>query len=372
MPINLENQFIADTYKSMLHIGDINLNSGAPNALIYTGSGFSSSLTISTPGNGITVTGKATITGDIAATNAVFVGSLNSGSHNVNGGSTISSNVTIGGTLSSGSHTVNGDSIITRNVSLGGALSAVGNTTLRGTANISGNTVIGGTLNSLTHTVVGNSNISGTLNSASHTVNGNSNISGDATIVGSLTALNARFVNRVDVTTIRANTYENLPVGLTTNVAAAAIFPVGSIYLTFLNTNPSTFPAFAGTTWQQIANGSFLLGVGSRTDDRNDTRSFPRSGAYGGEWAHVLTKDEMPRHKHAITLSHEQGGSHDYLGWPQTDNWGGPKTFHSADQPDGSNSSFRGDGNPMWSTGGDASHNNTPPGYALYVWQRTG
>ena len=357
MPINLENQFIADTYKSMLHIGDINLNSGAPNALIYTGSGFSSSLTISTPGNGITVTGKATITGDIAATNAVFIGSLNSGSHNVNGGSTISSNVTIGGTLSSGSHTVNGNSIITRNVSLGGALSAVGNTTLRGTANISGNTVIGGTLNSLTHTVVGNSNISG-----------------DATIVGSLTALNARFVNRVDVTTIRANTYENLPVGLTTNVAAAAIFPVGSIYLTIGFTPPNTLnqTAFAGTTWQQIANGSFLLGVGGRTDDRGDTRSFPRSGAYGGEWAHVLTKDEMPRHKHAITLSHEQGGSHDYLGWPQTDNWGGPKTFHSADQPDGSNSSFRGDGNPMWSTGGDASHNNTPPGYALYVWQRTG
>lgn len=357
MPINLENQFIADTYKSMLHIGDINLNSGAPNALIYTGSGFSSSLTISTPGNGITVTGKATITGDIAATNAVFIGSLNSGSHNVNGGSTISSNVTIGGTLSSGSHTVNGNSIITRNVSLGGALSAVGNTTLRGTANISGNTVIGGTLNSLTHTVVGNSNISGTLNSASHTVNGNSNISGDATIVGSLTALNARFVNRVDVTTIRANTYENLPVGLTSKVAADAIFPVGSIYLTIGFTPPNALnqTAFAGTTWQQIAQGSFLLGVGSRSDSNIPaiTRSYPAAGQTNGYWKHRLTEDEMPSHSHGGVMRYP--------------NIGGQKTEQNQKGRPEDEVTFNTRTN---TAGSDQPHENTPPGFAIYVWQR--
>lgn len=358
MPINLENQFIADTYKSMLHIGDINLNSGAPNALIYTGNGFSSSLTISTPGNGITVTGKATITGDIAATNAVFIGSLNSGSHNVNGGSTISSNVTIGGTLSSGSHTVNGDSIITRNVSLGGALSAVGNTTLRGTANISGNTVIGGTLNSLTHTVVGNSNISGTLNSASHTVNGNSNISGDATIVGSLTSLNARFVNRVDATTIRANTYENLPVGLTTGVAAAAIFPVGSIYLTFGFKPPDQLnpTAFAGTNWQQIAQGSFLLGVGSRTDSNYPPmiRSFAAAGPTTGYWKHKLTKEELAPHTHGGVMRYPRVGRNPYTEQNQE---GRPEDFVAHTQQTDST----GDGQP---------HENTPPGFAIYVWQR--
>ena len=353
MPINLENQFIADTYKSMLHIGDINLNSGAPNALIYTGNGFSSSLTISTPGNGITVTGKATITGDIAATNAVFIGSLNSGSHNVNGGSTISSNVTIGGTLSSGSHTVNGNSIITRNVSLGGALSAVGNTTLRGTANISGNTVIGGTLNSLTHTVVGNSNISGTLNSASHTVNGNSNISGDATIVGSLTSLNARFVNRVDATTIRANTYENLPVGLTTGVAAAAIFPVGSIYLTITFNNPA---GWLGGRWVQIANGSFLIGVGSRTDSGSPpvTRAFSSAGPTGGKWVHTLTTNEMPIHSHGGVMRYpNRGGS-----LTEQNQVGRPEDFVTFNtQTD--------------TAGGGQPHENTPPGFAIYVWQRT-
>lgn len=353
MPINLENQFIADTYKSMLHIGDINLNAGAPNALIYTGNGFSSSLTISTPGNGITVTGKASITGDIAATNAVFIGSLNSGSHNVNGGSTISSNVTIGGTLSSGSHTVNGNSIITRNVSLGGALSAVGNTTLRGTANISGNTVIGGTLNSLTHTVVGNSNISGTLNSASHTVNGNSNISGDATIVGSLTSLNARFVNRVDATTIRANTYENLPVGLTTGVAAAAIFPVGSIYLTITSRNPA---GWLGGTWAQIANGSFLIGVGSRSDSNSPsvTRSFPSTGPTGGKWVHTLTTDEMPKHSHGGVMRYPNIGGQR----TEQNQKGTPEDFVTF--------------NTQTDTAGSSQpHENTPPGFAIYVWQRT-
>lgn len=61
--------------------------------------------------------------------------------------------------------------------------------------------------------------------------------------------------------------------------------------------------------------------------------------------------DDYKTHKHGITLSHEQGGSHDQNGFPQTD-WTGGMVFHSPDQPDGSWCYPNGAGNPMSSTGG--------------------
>ena len=61
--------------------------------------------------------------------------------------------------------------------------------------------------------------------------------------------------------------------------------------------------------------------------------------------------DEYKSHKHGITLSHEQGGSHDQNGFPQTD-WTGGMVYHGPDQPDGSWCYPNGAGNPMSSTGG--------------------
>jgi hypothetical protein len=371
MPINLENQFIADTYKSLLHIGDVTLTNGTPQAMVYSGDGFSSSLTISTVNNGIRVTGPISTTTNISAVNSVFQGTLRSLSQTINGDSNISGNVTIAGRLSSASHILKGDSDISGNVLIGGGLSAIGVTTLRSNCSIAGNTTIGGTLSSASHTVNGNSTINGRLVSNFHTVNGNSDVRGDIVATGSLSASNTKIVNRIDTNVIRANTYENLPKSITETDVAKLIFPVGSIYFTFTGTSPQFMPAFAGTEWVQTANGSFLIGVGSRSDDRQETRIFNGAGNVSGEWMHKLTKSEMPMHKHAITLSHEQGGSHDYIGWPQTDNWGGPKVFHSEDQPDGSSSGPGGGGNPLHTSGGDAAHNNTPPGFALWVWRRT-
>lgn len=61
--------------------------------------------------------------------------------------------------------------------------------------------------------------------------------------------------------------------------------------------------------------------------------------------------DEIKSHKHGITLSHEQGGSHDQNGFPQTD-WTGGMAYHSPDQPDSSWCYPNGSGNPLSSTGG--------------------
>ena len=57
-------------------------------------------------------------------------------------------------------------------------------------------------------------------------------------------------------------------------------FPIGSIYMSLSNTNPSTY---FGGTWVQIKD-RFLLGAG-------DSYS---AGSTGGEATHTLTTQELP------------------------------------------------------------------------------
>lgn len=74
-----------------------------------------------------------------------------------------------------------------------------------------------------------------------------------------------------------------------------AVYPVGSIYMSMVETNPSVLFGFG--TWEQVKD-RFLLASG---DDYN-------VGATGGEAKHTLTSDEMPTHKHTATTS--ESGSH--------------------------------------------------------------
>jgi microcystin-dependent protein len=144
------------------------------------------------------------------------------------------------------------------------------------------------------------------------------------------------------------------------------LYPINSIFLSTDNTNPGI--RFVGTTWSQSSSGRFLAGVGTGTD--GTTNYTVVAGNFNGEYNHTLTIAEMPSHKHAITLSHENGGNHDSSGFPQVDKTG-PFVIHSTSQPDGSSSNNAGGGNPMYSTGGGGSHNNIPPGFGIYVWKRT-
>lgn len=69
-------------------------------------------------------------------------------------------------------------------------------------------------------------------------------------------------------------------------------YPVGSIYISTIATNPSELFGFG--TWEQIK-GRFLFAA-------DDTYA---AGSTGGEAEHILTNEEMPEHKHAvITGSH--------------------------------------------------------------------
>jgi|TARA_R110002020_G_scaffold253067_3_gene466821 hypothetical protein len=81
-----------------------------------------------------------------------------------------------------------------------------------------------------------------------------------------------------------------------------AFFPVGCIQLTLDNINPQT--RIAGTTWQIVAEGLFLVGVGEFIDKNQDYRKFceygkpPGSGQEAGEYMCGLDIPNLPAHNH--------------------------------------------------------------------------
>lgn len=345
MPNSLENQFIADTFKALLHTGNVSLSSGSPDAKLYSGDGFESSLTVSTVSNGIKVSGNATISGDVLANGGIFSGSLTSGSHTLIGNSNISGSIdvdggaSIGGLLNSGSHVVLGSSNITGSLN-SGSHTVTGDSNISGTVNIGNNAKVVGFLNSGSHTVVGNSDISGNIN-----------INRDAKVLGYLTSGShtvlgdSKISNRLDTDVIYANTYLNLPETDTRAAIVNHIYPVGSIFLSLTLENPSF--RFTGTTWIQVSQGRFVVGVGTGNDGVQN-RAFA-AGNTNGEYRHQLTIAEMPSHRHSIEVAPstdaDDGGGGDYNGRNGT-----------------SYTSYEGD---------DQYHENTPPGFGLYVWQRT-
>jgi hypothetical protein len=156
---------------------------------------------------------------------------------------------------------------------------------------------------------------------------------------------NSRITNRIDTNTIYADTYLNLPAGDTRADIVNHIYPVGSIFLSFTDVNPSV--RFTGTSWDQVSQGRFVAGVGTGNDGIQN-KVFA-AGNNTGEYAHQLTIAEMPSHTHTFVD-------------PVT----GPVDAGS----DGNKVAQRGTGT-TGATGEDQYHNNTPPGFGLYVWQRT-
>lgn len=137
------------------------------------------------------------------------------------------------------------------------------------------------------------------------------------------------------------------------------IFPVGSVFLSVDNTNPQI--RFGGN-WEQIAQGKFLVGVGTGTDDNNISKTFVAEGN-SGEYSHTLTVDEIPAHAHDIktlkvSIADDNAGSTGYLG---------SSSRYLKDSGVTPNPSLE-----VLEEGGDSPHENTPPSYGVYMWRRLG
>lgn len=125
---------------------------------------------------------------------------------------------------------------------------------------------------------------------------------------------------------------------------------IGDVEFTTGNTNPST--KYAGTTWTQIAEGRFIVGVGQGTDADAANRTYPAGNDSDGTYEHTLTVAEMPSH------SHDQQGLTSGSGSTVPD-----LTSRSATPVTL--------GVSTTSTGGGGAHENSPPAFGLYVWERT-
>ena len=115
------------------------------------------------------------------------------------------------------------------------------------------------------------------------------------------------------------------------------IYPVGSIYMSVNNVDPSNF---IGGEWEQIKD-TFLLSAGDNHE----------AGSTGGSETVTLTVDQIPSHQHyaaanSITYSGELFGASSAGGFTK-------------------NQQFK-----TSATGGGKAHNNMPPYLAVYVWKR--
>ena len=136
-------------------------------------------------------------------------------------------------------------------------------------------------------------------------------------------------------------------------------YPLGSIYLSTSDLNPSTF---FGGLWEQIAQGKTLIGVGTGTDINEVSKTFA-VGDTGGEYEHTLTIDEMPNHQHDVNdFSYGKQGI-TVTGYNDASGWNTP----SIRSLTGAGSS----GTLMATPAGKAlSHNNMQPYLAIYIWKR--
>lgn len=120
------------------------------------------------------------------------------------------------------------------------------------------------------------------------------------------------------------------------------IYPVGSIYISTNDINPSTL--FTGT-WEKIEN-RFLLASGS---------SY-QLGSTGGEATHKLTINEIPSHTHNASAGQFISTSPNVT----------PGTLMSFDSGQYKRYSM----NSTSSTGGSKAHNNMPPYLVVSIYKR--
>lgn len=130
-----------------------------------------------------------------------------------------------------------------------------------------------------------------------------------------------------------------------------SIYPVGSIYMSVNNTNPSTL---FGGTWESWGAGRVPVGV-----DVNDT-AFDTVEETGGEKTHTLTTTEMPSHGHGVTWASNCGP------WVQAGGYGQIAVSATGNANRANLGSVT-----VNNAGGGGAHNNLQPYITCYMWKRT-
>ena len=135
----------------------------------------------------------------------------------------------------------------------------------------------------------------------------------------------------------------------TLNYAFQLMHPVGSIYITTIETNPANIFGFG--TWELWGAGRVPVGIDTTQTEFNEVEKT------GGEKTHTLSINEMPKHTHYIYNS--EGGTIQFQPYSTRDNG----TSGSSDKA--------GYASTVTCTGGDNPHNNLQPYITCYMFKRT-
>ena len=134
----------------------------------------------------------------------------------------------------------------------------------------------------------------------------------------------------------------------TLNYAFQLMHPVGSIYMTTVETNPSEIFGFG--TWELWGAGRVPVGVDTTQTEFNTIEKT------GGKKTHTLTLQEMPKHTHNLKTG------------AKTNAWKEPNyTIGYQYQEASAIVSSEGIENP----GGSQPHNNLQPYITCYMFKRT-
>lgn len=123
-----------------------------------------------------------------------------------------------------------------------------------------------------------------------------------------------------------------------------AIYPIGSIYMSVVSTNPNTF---FGGTWSAWGTGRVPVGIDTGQTEFNTVEET------GGAKTHQLSVAELASHSHYLTV-YENGAAQ------FVPNRTGSLGNTTAITPIGTSD-----------TGSNTAHNNLQPYITCYMWKRT-
>lgn len=187
--------------------------------------------------------------------------------------------------------------------------------------------------------------------------------------------------------TLQTRDGQTIVIGSVGTVSQA--YPVGSLYLSTVATNPSVLLGFG--TWTAWGTGRMPVGIDASQPE------FATNGQTGGEKTHLLSANEMPRHQHTgaphthpidhthadftKSVQYTSNNPNTGTGIRLTDignvtGGGGAGTTVTLSVPAYVGSSGAASAGNTGFAGGNADgsttpHNNLPPYITCYMWRRT-
>ena len=148
------------------------------------------------------------------------------------------------------------------------------------------------------------------------------------------------------------------------------IYPVGSIYMSTVSTNPATLFGFG--RWEAMPAGRVLLAQG-----KSSWGTTYNAGSTGGEATHTLTVGELAAHSHTASSNTTGEHSHTYyypnqggdVGGSTNDTPGWTKKYKSTMNV--SNAGNHSHSITINNTGNNQPHNNLQPYISVYMWKRS-